>query len=68
MENKNIFIEQISPFDASTTFEKLVESAKQKNWKTNSINYVQHTAAKSDDEIKPIQVLEICKYEYSDFL
>ena len=68
MNNKQIFVEQESPFDVSTTVEKLIESAKKNKWKNTAVHNLQQSLAKSGKEIRPVQVLEICKHEYSGYV
>jgi len=68
MNSKQIFIEKVSPFNITATVEKLVESAKQKKWKNTAIHDLQQDLAKSGKKARPMQVIEICKQEYSGYL
>jgi uncharacterized protein (DUF302 family) len=64
--NKNqIFIEQVSPFDVATTVEKLIAAAIQKEWQNPATHNLQQSLAKSGKEVRPVQVIEICKPQYS---
>jgi uncharacterized protein (DUF302 family) len=60
-----IFIEQVSPFDVPTTVEKLVASAIEREWQNPATHNLQQSLAKAGKEVKPVQVVEICKPKYS---
>ena len=68
MNNKQIFVEQESPFDVSTTVEKLIESAKKKKWKKTNVHSHLQPNDKSSKEKLPVQIIEICKDEYSGYV
>lgn len=64
--NKNqLIIEQVSPFDVPTTVEKLLEAANKKEWQNPAVHNLQQSLAKSGKIVRPVQVIEICKPEYS---
>ncbi|MFZ4741379.1 MAG: DUF302 domain-containing protein [Bacteroidales bacterium] len=64
--NKNrLIIEQISPYNVATTVEKLIEAATKKDWQNPAVHNLQQSLAKSGKEVRPVQVIEICKPEYS---
>lgn len=64
--NKNqLIVEQVSPFDVATTVEKLIEAATQKEWQNPATHNLQQSLAKSGKDVMPVQVIEICKPEYS---
>lgn len=65
MNEMQIFIEQQSPFDVVTTVEKIVAAAIQKNWQNPATHNLQQSLAKAGKEVRPVQVVEICKPEYS---
>ena len=65
MSEKQIFIEQVSPFDVATTVEKLIAAAIQKDWQNPETHNLQQSLAKAGKEVRPVQVVEICKPEYS---
>lgn len=65
MKTNNVIIEQVSPFDVDTTVEKLVAAATLKNWQNPAIHNLQQSLAKAGKEVRPVQVVEICKPEYS---
>jgi len=67
MNNKQIFIEQESPFDVTTTVEKLIESAKKNSWLNTTVHNLQQSPDKSGKEKMPVHVIEICKNEYSGY-
>ncbi len=60
-----IFIEQVSPFDVPATVEKLIASAIQREWQNPATHNLQQSLAKSGKEVRPVQVIEICKPKYS---
>ncbi len=67
--NKNqLIVEQVSPFDVATTVEKLIEAATQKEWQNPATHDLQHSLAKSGKDVMPVQVIEICKPEYSGYM
>jgi uncharacterized protein (DUF302 family) len=65
MNENQIFIEQVSPFDVATTVEKLIAAAIQKEWQNPATHNLQQSLAKSGKEVRPVQVIEICKPQYS---
>jgi uncharacterized protein (DUF302 family) len=65
MRTNQFIIEQASPFDVATTVEKLLEVANQKQWQNPAVHNLQQSLAKSGKEVRPVQVIEICKPEYS---
>jgi uncharacterized protein (DUF302 family) len=65
MSTNQFIIEQASPFDVATTVEKLLEAANQKQWQNPAVHNLQQSLAKSGKEVRPVQVIEICKPEYS---
>lgn len=65
MNENQIFIEQVSPFNVATTVEKLIAAAIQKEWQNPATHNLQQSLAKSGKEVRPVQVIEICKPQYS---
>jgi len=65
MNTDQLIIEQVSPYDVPTTVEKLIEAAKQREWQNPAVHNLQQSLAKSGKEVRPVQVIEICKPEYS---
>lgn len=65
MSTNQIIIEQVSPFDVETTVGKIVAAAALQNWQNPAIHNLQQSLAKSGKEVRPVQVIEICKPEYS---
>jgi len=65
MNPNQLIIEQVSPFDVPTTVEKLVAAASLKEWQNPAVHNLQQSLAKSGKEVRPVQVIEICKPEYS---
>ncbi len=64
--NKNrLIIEQLSPYDVATTVEKIIATAAKKDWQNPATHDLQQSLAKSGKEVRPVQVIEICKPEYS---
>jgi uncharacterized protein (DUF302 family) len=65
MNANQLIIEQVSPFDVPTTVEKLIAAAAKKEWQNPAVHNLQQSLAKSGKEVRPVQVVEICKPEYS---
>jgi uncharacterized protein (DUF302 family) len=65
MNTNQLIIEQVSPFDVATTVEKLIDAAYQKEWQNPAVHNLQQSLAKSGKDVRPVQVIEICKPEYS---
>jgi uncharacterized protein (DUF302 family) len=65
MSTNKLIIEHVSPFNVPVTVEKLIEVAKQKGWQNPAIHNLQQSLAKSGKEVLPVEVVEICKPEYS---
>ena len=65
MEKKPLIIEQESPFDVETTVEKIIAEAIAKEWQNPATHDLQQSLAKSGKIVRPVQVIEICKPEYS---
>jgi len=65
MTTNQIIIEQVSPFNVDTTVEKLIAAAALKEWQNPAVHNLQQSLAKSGKTVRPVQVIEICKPEYS---
>jgi uncharacterized protein (DUF302 family) len=65
MEKKTLIIEQQSPFDVPTTVELIIAAAAEKQWQNPATHDLQQSLAKSRKVVRPVQVIEICKPEYS---
>jgi len=65
MSTNQLIIEHVSPFDVATTVEKIINAATAKEWQVPAIHNLQQSLAKSGKEVRPVQVVEICKPEYS---
>jgi uncharacterized protein (DUF302 family) len=65
MNANQLIIEHVSPFDVPTTVEKLVEAAGKRDWQNPANHNLQQSLAKSGKEVRPVQVIEICKADYS---
>ena len=65
MNTNQVIIEQVSPFDVPTTVEKLKAAADKKEWQNPAVHNLQQSLAKSGKEVRPVQVIEICKPEFS---
>ena len=64
--NANQFIvERVSPFDVGNTVEKIVKEAADRGWHNPATHNLQQSLAKSGKEVRPVQVIEICKPEFS---
>jgi uncharacterized protein (DUF302 family) len=65
MSANQFILEELSPFNVSETVARLVEEAAQKGWQNPATHNLQQSLAKSGKEVRPVQVVEICKPEYS---
>jgi uncharacterized protein (DUF302 family) len=65
MDTNLLIIEQVSPFDVQSTVEKLIQVAIQKGWQNPATHNLQQSLFKSGKHVNPVQVVEICKPEYS---
>ena len=65
MSTNQFIIEQVSPFDVPTTVEKLIDAAVKREWQNPANHNLQQSLAKSGKEVRPVQVVEICKADYS---
>ncbi len=65
MSTNQLIIEKLSPFNVPDTIEKLVSAATKKDWQNPATHNLQQSLAKSGKEVRPVQILEICKPEYS---
>lgn len=65
MDANQLIIEQVSPFDVATTIEKIIENAAQRQWQNPAVHNLQQSLSKSGKDVRPVQVVEICKPEYS---
>ena len=65
MSTQKLIIEQLSPYNVPTTVEKLIEAAKSRDWQNPAVHNLQQSLAKSGKEVRPVQVVEICKSDYS---
>jgi uncharacterized protein (DUF302 family) len=65
MNANKFIIEQVSPFDVPTTVEKLIAAADKREWQNPAVHNLQQSLAKSGKEVRPVQVIELCKPEYS---
>ena len=65
MNENQLIIEQVSPFNVPVTVEKLIDAATKSGWQNPAIHNLQQSLSKSGKEVMPVQVIEICKPEYS---
>ena len=65
MSTNPLIIEKVSPFNVPDTVEKIIEAAHQKGWQNPAVHNFQQSLAKSGKKILPVEVVEICKPEYS---
>jgi len=65
MSTNQFIIEQVSPFDVPTTVEKLIDAALKREWQNPANHNLQQSLAKSGKDVRPVQVVEICKSDYS---
>jgi uncharacterized protein (DUF302 family) len=65
MTTNQFIIEQESPYDVATTVARIIEVATQKEWQNPATHNLQQSLAKSGKEVRPVQVVEICKPAFS---
>lgn len=65
MKTNQFIVEQPSPFDVPTTVQKIIEVATLRNWQNPATHNLQQSLAKSGKAVRPVQVVEICKPEFS---
>ena len=65
MTNNQFIVEQLSPYDVAETVQRIIETAALKNWQNPATHNLQQSLAKSGKEVRPVQVVEICKPEFS---
>ena len=68
MDTNQLIIEQLSPYGVDVTVEKLVAAAAQKDWQNPAVHNLQQSLAKAGKEVRAVQVVEICKPEYSGYM
>lgn len=68
MDNNSFIIEMQSHFNVSTTVEKLIQAALVKEWQNPSTHNLQQSLAKSGKNVRPVQVIELCKPKFSGAL
>ena len=68
MGTNQLIIEHVSPFNVSVTVEKLIDAAKQKGWQNPATHNLQQSLAKSGKDVLPVEVVEICKPDYSGIM
>lgn len=68
MKTDHFIVEQESPFDVPTTVEKIVEAAKNREWQNPATHDLQQSLAKSGKTVRPVQVVEICKPDFSGLM
>jgi uncharacterized protein (DUF302 family) len=65
MNTNQLIVEQVSPLNVPATVEKIIAAAIRKGWQNPAVHNLQQSLAKSGKEVKPVQVVEICKPDYS---
>jgi uncharacterized protein (DUF302 family) len=65
MKTNQFIIELASPFDVPVTVQKIVDVAVEKGWQNPATHDLQQSLAKSGKDVRPVQVVEICKPDYS---
>ena len=68
MSTNQLIVEQVSPLNVPATVEKIIEAAIRKGWQNPAVHNLQQSLAKSGKEVNPVQVVEICKPDYSGHL
>lgn len=65
MATNQIIIEHVSPYDVTSTVEKLVATATKKEWQNPATHNLQQSLANAGKVVRPVQVIELCKPAYS---
>ena len=65
MYTNQFILEQVSPYDVPTTVQRIVDEAALREWQNPATHNLQQSLAKSGREVKPVQVVEICKPQFS---
>lgn len=65
MTTNSFIIEQVSPYDVATTVERIIDTAVLKEWQNPATHNLQQSLAKSGRQVRPVQVIEICKPAFS---
>jgi uncharacterized protein (DUF302 family) len=65
MENEKILVEKMSAFSVEETVSMIIAAAAKQNWQNPATHNLQQSVAKSGKEIRPVQVVELCKPDYS---
>jgi uncharacterized protein (DUF302 family) len=65
MSKNQLIIEKVSPYNVADTVEKLIKAALQKGWQCPAVHNLQQSLAKSGKTVLPVEVVELCKPEYS---
>lgn len=65
MNSNQFLVEQPSPWDVPTTVGKIIEVAALMGWQNPATHNLQQSLAKSGKEVRPVQVVEICKPDFS---
>jgi len=65
MYSNQFIIENPSPFDVASTVKKLIEAATNRGWQNPAVHDFQHSLSKSGKTVRPVQVVEVCKPDYS---
>lgn len=65
MNSNPFLVEELSPFDVPTTVQKIIEVAALNNWQNPATHNLQQSLAKSGKVVRPVQVIEICKPDFS---
>jgi len=65
MNTNQLIVEQVSPLNVPATVEKLIAAAIRKGWQNPAVHDLQQSLAKSGKIVNPVQVVEICKPDYS---
>jgi uncharacterized protein (DUF302 family) len=68
MITNQLIAEKVSLFNVPVTVAKIIEAAIQKGWQNPAIHNLQQSLAKSGKDVLPVQVIEICKPEYSGLM
>lgn len=65
MSNEKLLVEIKSNFSVKETIAKIIAVATHLNWQNPATHNLQQSVAKSGKDILPVQVVELCKPEFS---
>jgi uncharacterized protein (DUF302 family) len=68
MNSNQLVVELLSPYDVTTTMERVLINAAAKEWQNPVTHNLQQSLAKAGKKVLPVQVIELCKPKYSSVI